>query len=83
MKYTSLGLNGGGMRGSLQIGALQELAEQEDEKQLSNIFTDGVYGISIGALIATMIAFEFSVVELNLVTEMLGNMQDAFQPLRL
>jgi hypothetical protein len=83
MKYTSLGLNGGGMRGSLQIGALQELAEQEHEKQLSNIFTDGVYGISIGALIATMIAFEFSVDELNLLTEMLGNMQDAFQPLRL
>lgn len=83
MKYTVLALNGGGMRGSLQIGALQELADQENEKRLSAVFAGGVYGISIGALIATMIAFDFSVDELNLLTEMLGNMQDAFQPLRL
>jgi predicted patatin/cPLA2 family phospholipase len=83
MKYTVLGLNGGGMRGSLQVGALQELADQEGEQYLSSVFTDGVYGISIGALIATLIAFEFSVDELNLLTELLGNMQDAFNPLRL
>jgi predicted patatin/cPLA2 family phospholipase len=83
MKYTTLALNGGGMRGSLQIGALQELSDQENEKCLSAVFTGGVYGISIGALIATLIAFDFSVDELNVLTEMLGNMQDAFQPLRL
>jgi NTE family protein len=83
MKYTSLALNGGGMRGCLQIGALQELADQEHEPQLSNIFTDGVYGISIGALIATLIAFEFSVEDMSVLTEMLGNMQEAFNPLRL
>jgi predicted patatin/cPLA2 family phospholipase len=83
MKYTVLGLNGGGMRGSLQVGALQELAEQEGEQCLSLVFTGGVYGISIGALIATLIAFEFSVDELNMLTGLLGNMQDAFNPLRL
>lgn len=83
MKYTVLGLNGGGMRGSLQIGALQELSDQLNEKYLHNVFTEGVYGISIGALIATMIAFEFSVDDLNLLTELLGNMQEAFNPLRL
>jgi predicted patatin/cPLA2 family phospholipase len=83
MKYTALALNGGGLRGTLQIGALLELAEQENERQLSNLFTDGVYGISIGALIATLIAFEFSVDDLNVLTELLGHMQEAFNPLRL
>ena len=83
MDYTVLGLNGGGMRGVLQIGALQSLSEEKNEKYLHNIFTDGIYGISIGALIATLIAFEFSVDELDVLSEMLGNMQDAFQPLRL
>jgi predicted patatin/cPLA2 family phospholipase len=83
MDYTVLGLNGGGMRGVLQIGALQSLSEEKNEKYLHNVFTDGIYGISIGALIATLIAFEFSVDELDVLSEMLGNMQDAFQPLRL
>jgi len=83
MKYTGLALNGGGMRGVLQIGALQAIAEETNEKLLHNIFTDGIYGISMGALIATLIAFEFSVDDLSVLTELLGNMQDAFQPLRL
>lgn len=83
MEYTVLALNGGGMRGVLQIGALQALSEEKNEKFLYNVFTGGVYGISMGALIATLIAFEFSVDDLSLLTELLGNMQDAFQPLRL
>jgi NTE family protein len=83
MNYTVLGLNGGGLRGVLQIGALREISEEKNEKYLHNVFTGGVYGISMGALIATMIAFEYSVDELDILCELLGNMQDAFQPLRL
>lgn len=83
MKYSVLGLNGGGMRGALQIGALQELSEQESEPCLHNLFPGGVYGISIGALICTFIAFEFSISEFQEFVECLGHIQDAFHPLRL
>lgn len=83
MDYTILGLNGGGMRGALQIGALQQFSEDRQEKHLHNIFTGGVYGISVGALIAAMIAFEFSVDELELLTGVLGNIQEFVHPLNL
>ena len=78
-----LALNGGGMRGALQIGALQELAEESTEQTLSERFSGGIYGYSIGALIATLIAFEFDMSEFSSLTEVLGNMQDALHPLRL
>ena len=65
------------MRGALQIGALQELAEESTEQTLSERFSGGIYGYSIGALIATLIAFEFDMSEFSSLTEVLGNMQDA------
>ena len=54
-----LALNGGGMRGALQVGALLEFPEK-----LLDVFKDGVYGISVGAIIATYIAFGFSPADL-------------------
>jgi len=77
-----LALNGGGMRGALQIGALQELAAESD-KTLIERFSGGVYGYSIGALIGTLIAFEFEISEFRPLIELLGNMQDTLNPLRL
>jgi predicted acylesterase/phospholipase RssA len=77
-----LALNGGGMRGALQIGALQELAAESDETLIDR-FSGGVYGYSIGALIATLLAFEFEISEFGPLIELLGNMQDAFHPPRL
>ena len=51
-----LALNGGGMRGALQVGALLEFPVS-----LLDTFKDGgVYGISVGAIIAAYIAFGFS-----------------------
>jgi hypothetical protein len=50
-----LALNGGGMRGALQVGALMELS-----CSLLETFKGGVYGISVGAIIATYIAFGFT-----------------------
>ena len=78
----TLALNGGGMRGALQIGALQELATESD-KTLIERFSGGVYGYSIGALIGTLIAFEFEISEFEPLIEFLGNMQDTLNPLRL
>ena len=54
-----LALNGGGMRGALQVGALLEFPGK-----LLDTFKDGVYGISVGAIIATYIAFGFSPADL-------------------
>lgn len=56
-KYSVLCLNGGGVRGSLQVGALAEYGELD--------FQDGVYGISIGAVLASLIAFGFTIPELT------------------
>lgn len=56
-KYSVLCLNGGGVRGSLQVGALQEYGDLN--------FPDGVYGISIGAVLASLIAFGFTIDELT------------------
>ena len=46
-----LALNGGGMRGALQAGALSELSTQVGEPELWKLFPGGVYGISVGAII--------------------------------
>ena len=70
------------MRGALQIGALQELAA-ESEERLIDRFSGGIYGYSIGALIGTLIAFEFEISEFGPLIELLGNMQDTLNPLRL
>lgn len=55
-----LALNGGGVRGAMQVGALLELPEGS----LLDTFKDGVYGVSVGAIIATYIAFGFSATDL-------------------
>ena len=46
-------LSGGGMKGILHIGALNELSKHQELK-----FPDGVWGCSIGAMIGTIVAFE-------------------------
>jgi hypothetical protein len=55
-----LALNGGGIRGALQAGALLEVPGV-----LLDTFKDGVYGVSVGAIIATYIAFGFSATDLS------------------
>ena len=51
--FRSIALGGGGIRGFLMLGALKAV----EEKQGSLQFPDGVYGCSVGAVIATGIAF--------------------------
>jgi hypothetical protein len=51
--FRKLGLGGGGVKGILHVGALQELSKYQ-----KLYFPDGVYGSSIGSIIATLVAFE-------------------------
>jgi hypothetical protein len=57
--FTRLGLSGGGIKGILQVGALQELAKHQKLE-----FPDGVYGASIGSIIGAWIAFGLPVEKL-------------------
>jgi predicted acylesterase/phospholipase RssA len=50
--FRRLALGGGGAKGILHIGALQELSKQQPLD-----FPNGVYGSSIGSILATYIAF--------------------------
>jgi predicted acylesterase/phospholipase RssA len=50
--FRRLALGGGGAKGILHIGALQELSKTQELT-----FPDGVYGSSIGSIIATYVAF--------------------------
>lgn len=63
--YTRLCLNGGGVRGGLQVGALCAYANCLGTPYLHTVFTDGVHGISVGALICVFIAFGFSIDEMS------------------
>ena len=52
LPFRTLGLGGGGMKGIMYVGALRELSRHQDL-----VFPDGVYGVSVGAILATYIAF--------------------------
>ena len=65
-----LALNGGGMRGGLQVGALTELARQTGQPLVHKLFPGGVYGISVGAIVGTYVAFGFSTDDIsNIIVE--------------
>ena len=52
LPFRALGLGGGGVKGILHIGAILELSKKQEL-----VFPDGVYGVSIGAVIGTYLAF--------------------------
>ncbi len=56
MLFKKLALGGGGMKGILHVGVLQELSKIQPL-----YFPNGVYGSSIGSIIATYVAFELPV----------------------
>lgn len=53
LPFKKLGLGGGGAKGILHVGALIELSKYQNL-----YFPEGVYGTSIGAIIAVCIAFQ-------------------------
>lgn len=56
LPFRTLGLGGGGIKGILHVGALLELAKHQELR-----FPNGIYGCSIGSIIATYIAFELPI----------------------
>ena len=51
--FSSIALGGGGVRGGLHIGALAAIEKIQGNLQ----FPDGIYGCSIGSIVATAVAF--------------------------
>lgn len=51
--FRSLALEGGGVRGGLHVGALVAL----EERMGNLVFPDGIYGCSVGSILATAVAF--------------------------
>jgi NTE family protein len=54
--FTALALGGGGYRGFMIVGALKELSKQQPLE-----FPDGIYGLSIGAILATAVAYRIPI----------------------
>jgi hypothetical protein len=52
LPFRKLGLGGGGVKGILHVGALRELAKYQPLE-----FPDGIYGCSIGSVMAAYISF--------------------------
>jgi hypothetical protein len=63
MNFRSIALGGGGTRGGLHIGALAALREKLGHLE----FPDGIYGGSVGAILATAVAFRIDLERLNVV----------------
>ena len=81
--FSILCLNGGGILGALQVGALTEFSKTIGNPDLYTVFLDGVYGVSIGSLICTLIAFKFSITEIVELSETLLNLDNILEPPRL
>lgn len=59
--FTAITLGGGGYRGLLIVGALKELSLHQPLE-----FPDGIYGLSIGAILATALAYRVSIENIQL-----------------
>jgi NTE family protein len=56
MRYRSIALSGGGMRGAAHVGALRAIQEVQGCLE----FPDGIYGSSVGSILAAAVAFNIS-----------------------
>ncbi len=54
--FRSIAFGGGGMRGALHLGGLRAVLEFQRDL----VFPDGIYGYSVGSIIATALAFNLS-----------------------
>lgn len=63
--FRSIAFGGGGMRGALHLGGLRAVLEFQD----TLIFPDGIYGYSIGCIIATALAFHLTPTQIQTMIE--------------
>jgi NTE family protein len=74
--FSILALGGGGLKGYLEVGAIEELEFQYGPLHLK--FKDGFYGCSVGSIIATCLAFGLSVKTIREEFMNFGSLQDLF-----
>ena len=77
--YDSIALGGGGSRGFLHLGALRALLEVQGSLE----FPGGIYGQSIGALLATAVAFRVPLDVMEQVSREKLQMSHALPDLRI
>lgn len=58
--FRSIALGGGGVRGGIMVGGLAAL-----EKTQPLVFPDGIYGCSVGSILATAVAFNLPIAEIR------------------
>ena len=59
--FRSIAFGGGGMRGALHLGGLHALLKFQDKL----VFPDGIYGYSIGSIVATALAFNMKLEQIQ------------------
>jgi NTE family protein len=69
--FKILVLSGGGIKGLLQIGALEELENEIGE--IHKHFTKGIYGCSVGSLIAVSLGFGLNITQIKKISNNLSN----------
>jgi NTE family protein len=74
--FSILALGGGGLKGYLEVGAIEELEEKYGP--LHKKFKDGIYGCSIGSILATCIAFGIPTKAIREHFMEFGSMKDLF-----
>jgi len=79
--FRILALGGGGTKGFLQLGALQELESRVIN--LTTHFSKGVYGCSIGSILATGIAFGMNTEQMIRLSKIFMNIGFVFDGINL
>lgn len=75
MIYKILALGGGGTKGILHVGAIKVL---EEKGKLIELFSNGIYGCSVGSLYATGIAFGLNSIQIENMSAKFSSFNDTF-----
>jgi NTE family protein len=77
--YQALALGGGGVRGGLHIGALAALEQLQGHLR----FEKGIYGCSVGSIVATAVAFGMSSAQIRTMFDTHFDLDRFLPPLRI
>jgi len=77
--FTSIAFGGGGVRGGLHVGALRALEELRGNLQ----FSKGIYGCSVGSILATAVAFNMKFTQIRDMFDTHFNLEKFVPKLRL
>jgi hypothetical protein len=77
--FAGLALGGGGVRGGLHVGALRALEEARGNLQ----FPKGIYGCSVGSIVATAVAFNMKFAQIREMFDKHFDLERFIPPLRL